>query len=62
MQVTYAEDTTFLTTKSAKASSIKVGACVRAAGKTDDTGKLTATSLVLSQPVDGSCSTGVRGG
>lgn len=60
--VTWTDDTTFLTTRSAKASSIKVGSCVRATGDTDDTGKLTATTLVLSPPVDGSCSSGVRGG
>ncbi len=60
--VTYGDDTTFLTTAAAKATSIKVGSCVRATGKTDDTGTLTATTLLLSQPVDGSCTTGVRGG
>jgi hypothetical protein len=60
--VTYADDTTFLTTAAAKATSIKVGSCVRATGRTDDTGTLTATTLLLSQPVDGSCTTGVRGG
>ena len=58
----YADDTTFLTTTTAKAASIKVGSCVRATGTTDDTGALTATALVLSQPVDGSCTSGVRGG
>lgn len=60
--VTYADDTTFLTTAKATASSIDVGSCVRATGTTDDTGTLTATTLVLSQPVDGACTTGVRGG
>ena len=47
--VTYTDDTSFLTTASAKATSIKVGSCVRATGTTDDTGTLTATTLVLSQ-------------
>lgn len=60
--VTYTDATTFLTTSKAKASSITVGLCVRATGATDDTGKLTATTLLLSQPVDGSCTSGVRGG
>lgn len=60
--VTWTDDTAFLTTTTAKASSIKVGSCVRATGSTDDTGTLTATTLALSQPVDGSCTTGVRGG
>ena len=60
--VTYTDDTSFLTTSRAKASSIKVGSCVRATGTTDDVGTLTATTLLLSRPVDGSCTTGVRGG
>jgi hypothetical protein len=60
--VTYGDHTTFLTTAAASATSIKVGSCVRATGKTDDTGTLTATTLVLSRPVDGSCTAGVRGG
>ena len=60
--VTYADDTTFLTTAKATAGSIEVGSCVRATGTTDDTGTLTATTLVISQPVDGACTTGVRGG
>lgn len=60
--VTYTDATTFLTTSKAKASSITVGLCVRATGATDDTGKLTATTLLLSHPVDGSCTPGVRGG
>ncbi len=60
--VTYAGSTTFLTTAAAKATSIKVGSCLRATGTTDDTGTLTATTMTLSTPVDGSCTVGVRGG
>jgi hypothetical protein len=60
--VTYAGSTTFLTTAAAKATSIKVGSCLRATGKTDDTGTLTATTMTVSTPVDGSCTFGVRGG
>jgi hypothetical protein len=60
--VTYGGDTSFLTTAKVKATAITVGLCVRATGSTDDTGTLTATTLALSQPTDGSCLTGVRGG
>jgi hypothetical protein len=60
--VSYDGDTSFLTTQKVKATAITVGLCVRATGSTDDTGTLTATTLALSQPTDGSCLTGVRGG
>ena len=60
--VTYQADTSFLTTRKATAAAITVGSCVRATGDTDDTGTLTATTLALSTPTDGSCTSGVRGG
>ena len=60
--VTYQADTSFLTTTKATAAAITVGSCVRATGDTDDTGTLTATTLALSTPTDGSCTSGVRGG
>lgn len=60
--VSHDGDTSFLTTAKATAAEITVGSCVRATGSTDDTGTLTATTLALSRPTDGSCSTGVRGG
>jgi hypothetical protein len=34
---------------------VKVGVCVAASGTTDDTGAVTATSMAVSQPVDGQC-------
>jgi hypothetical protein len=58
--VTYAATTTFTSLGSAAASAVKVGVCVTALGKTDDTGAVTATSIQVSQPVGGSCTTGFR--
>jgi hypothetical protein len=59
--VTYAASTTFSTLTKAAASSVKVGVCLTAVGKTDDTGAVTASAVQVSQPVDGSCTTGFRG-
>jgi hypothetical protein len=59
--VTYAASTTFTTLTKATPSSVKVGVCVTAIGKTDDTGAVTASSLQVSQPIDGSCTSGFRG-
>ena len=50
--------TTYTTTQSADASALKVGKCVVATGQADDTGAVAAQRLVVSDPVDGSCSTG----
>ncbi|GAB3072348.1 hypothetical protein GCM10027053_41770 [Intrasporangium mesophilum] len=58
--VTYAASTTFTTAGKASASAVKVGVCLTAFGKADDTGAVTATTIQLSQPVDGSCTTGFR--
>ena len=41
--------------QTAKASAIKEGECVRATGKTDSTGAVTATGLVLSSATKGTC-------
>ena len=60
--VTYAADTTFTSLGTSAASAVKVGACMTAFGKADDTGALTATSIQLSQPVGGSCTTAFRDG
>ena len=50
--------TTYTTTQSADASALKVGKCVVATGQADDTGTVAAERLVVSDPVNGSCSTG----
>jgi hypothetical protein len=60
--VSYTSATEFLATTKATASAIKVGGCVRALGRADDTGAITASSLALSPAVSGSCASAVRGG
>ncbi len=62
--VTLTGTTTFTTTAAATSSAIAVGQCARAVGNASTTGAITATSLTLSTPTDGSCSTGFgfRGG
>lgn len=53
--VTLTKSTTVTAQDAAKASAIKAGECVRANGKTDDTGSVTATNLILSSAVKGQC-------
>ncbi|MBN9193097.1 DUF5666 domain-containing protein [Microbacterium sp.] len=60
--VTFTSDTVFTALKSADASAVKVGVCVAALGKTDDTGALSATSIAVSAPLDGTCSSGLGAG
>ena len=55
MTVTVGADTTYTRTAAGAAADVKVGVCVAASGTTDDTGALTATSVAVSQPVDGAC-------
>jgi len=50
--------TTVTTTRSASASALKVGKCVSATGKSDDTGAVSASRISLSDPVDGECTGG----
>jgi hypothetical protein len=57
-EVTVSGDTTFATTAAAKASDVKVGVCVATRGDTDDTGAVTATTMQISQAVDGACTMG----
>jgi hypothetical protein len=59
--VTVSGDTTYTTTAKASADAVKVGACVSARGDTDDTGALTATSISVSEKVDGQCTGGFVG-
>lgn len=60
--VTFTAATTFTATRTGTARDIAAGGCVRASGTVDDTGALTATTLALSAPVDGSCTSGGFGG
>lgn len=61
VMVSYDGTTRFLTTAPGKAADVTIGECVRAMGKADDTGAISATSLALSPAVDGACSFGGRG-
>ncbi|MEO7070340.1 MAG: DUF5666 domain-containing protein [Nostocoides sp.] len=56
--VTYAATTAFTTTKAATSSAIKVGECVAAQGKADDTGSVAATAMALSPATAGHCTGG----
>lgn len=59
--VTYTAATSFTRLVVATAAAMKVGTCVTAQGRTDDTGALTAISIAISAPVGGSCQTGLGG-
>ncbi|GAA4721847.1 hypothetical protein [Nocardioides conyzicola] len=58
VSVTVGDDTTYTTNAKATAAAVKVGACVNALGESDDTGAVAATSISVSQPVDGACTGG----
>jgi hypothetical protein len=53
--VTLVASTTYTKTVSATASALKVGSCVTAFGTANDTGAISASSIAISSPVDGSC-------
>lgn len=55
-------DTTYRTTAEATDAAVRTGACVSAQGETDETGALSATSISVSEPVDGECTGGFGGG
>lgn len=59
--VTVDSATTYRTTKTADASVIVVGQCATARGQADTSGKVTATSIVVSPPTNGTCVTANRG-
>lgn len=59
--VTVDDATTYTTTAGADATAITVGRCVVAQGESDDSGKVAATSLALSDAGDDGCSTGFGG-
>ncbi len=62
--VTLTGSTTFTTTRNVDPSVIAVGQCARAVGTAGATGAITATTLTVSAPVNGACTTGFgrRGG
>lgn len=53
--VSVAAATKYSRTVSGAAADVKVGVCVAANGTTDDTGAVTATTIAVTQPVDGQC-------
>ncbi len=59
--VTVDDATTYTTTADADATAIAVGRCVVAQGESDDSGKVAATSLALSDAGEDGCSTGFGG-
>lgn len=54
-------DSEVMTTVSATADDVAEGSCLTARGEVDDLGAVTAESVALSEPVDGSCTTGPGG-
>lgn len=57
---TLASDAEVTTSVAATSDAAVVGACVSAQGEADDTGAVTATSVSLSEAVDGECGGGFR--
>jgi hypothetical protein len=60
-KVTVDSATTFTEQQKAAASDLTTGECVVARGTADDSGTVTATAITVSDPVDGSCTTGFGG-
>jgi hypothetical protein len=59
--VTVGSKTKISSQKSTTAKSLKVGLCVSAQGNADSTGTVTATSVRISNPVNGQCAVGFGG-
>ena len=47
--------TTYISTEKASSAAVKVGRCVTSRGKADDTGAIAATSIAVTDPVNGEC-------
>lgn len=62
VSVTVGDDTTYTTQAKAQATAVTIGRCVTARGDSDDTGAVVATTISVSDPVDGQCGTGFGGG
>ncbi len=59
--VTVDDSTTFTTTTAGDASALVVGQCATVRGTADDSGKVAATSVVVSSPGDDGCTRGIGG-
>lgn len=57
VQVTVSSTTTYTKSQPANSSALKVGECVSAQGKADDTGAVTAQSISISQATANGCDT-----
>ncbi len=55
VEVTVGSDTTYTKQADAEAGDVKAGVCLQARGESDSVGAIAATTVSLSQPVDGSC-------
>jgi hypothetical protein len=53
--VTTSGSTKYTTTKAGTAADVKTGVCVTSRGQADDTGAITATTIAVTQPVNGQC-------
>ncbi|HVV14165.1 DUF5666 domain-containing protein [Amycolatopsis sp.] len=62
VQVTVNSTTTYFKNESSNSAALKVGECVSAQGKADDTGAVTAQSIAISQASANGCDTGFGGG
>jgi hypothetical protein len=60
--ITVGPQTKITTPQSTTSQSVKVGLCVSAQGSADSTGTVTASSVRISDPVNGQCTTGFGGG
>jgi hypothetical protein len=60
--VTYAATTTITQTSTGSLANVTPGICITASGAKDTTGQLVATTVLLSAPVSGSCTTAGFGG
>lgn len=56
--VTTSSDTSWTTTKATTSKAVQVGRCVTSRGTSGSTGAIAATSITVSQAVDGQCSAG----
>jgi len=56
--VTVDADTSYTTTAEATAADVTVGVCITSRGKADDTGAIAATTISVSDAVDGECTSG----
>ncbi|MCW2752425.1 MAG: hypothetical protein JWR83_3535 [Aeromicrobium sp.] len=62
VSVVTSASTKYTSTEKASSSAVKVGRCVTSQGQADSTGAITATSIAVTDPVNGQCGFGGFGG